>query len=122
MKLLEAIKERMVRLAELTADELAKVRTDILKCADQHDGDTADNIKILSELAGYADAVKERSAQLKAEQDQAVEEARLARELVCARQQLNAAAAQVRRLGGCCGVAPAAAPACAAVCWRCASG
>ena len=82
MKLLEAIKERMVRLAELTADELAKVRTDILKCADQHDGDTADNIKILSELAGYADAVKERSAQLKAEQDQAVEEARLARERI----------------------------------------
>ena len=82
MKLLEAIKERMARLAELTADELAKVRADILKCAEQHDGDTADNIKILGELAGYADQVKDRASQLKAEKDQAVEEARLARERI----------------------------------------
>ena len=86
MKLLEAIKAAIARLAELTADELTQVKTDILACAEEFDGDTSENIKVLSELAGYADQVKERSVAIEAEHAQEVEAAKAARERIA---QLN---------------------------------
>lgn len=82
MDLIEKIKEAVARLAELTSDELNQLKTDIVKCGAQHDADTSDNTKVLSELAGYADAVKERTTAIEAEKVKEAEAARAARERI----------------------------------------
>jgi hypothetical protein len=86
MKLLEKIKAAIARLGELTADELAELRTDIVSCAAENDGDSDENLAVLAELSGYADQVIERSTTLDAQTAEAAEAARVHREKIA---QLN---------------------------------
>lgn len=78
MKLLELIKAAIARLAELSADELTELKGNIIKCAEEFDGDTP----VLVELGGYADQVVERAATLKSEEEQSAQEAQAARDRI----------------------------------------
>lgn len=77
MELLEQIREKLARLAQLTKEELEELRTQIVDCFDQFDGepDSADVVAIQNELVEAGDNVMARQGEIVAE-EQANAEAR----------------------------------------------
>jgi hypothetical protein len=67
--MLQKIRELYARLAELTAEEVAQLRADIIKCRKEYDDTSkAENVDILGELADMGEAAKGRLAAIKAEE------------------------------------------------------
>ena len=84
MTLLEQIREALGRIAQLTAEELATVRSQITECFDQYDAEeaTPENVAVLNELADAGEAVMSRSAEMEAAAKQAEADKVAARERI----------------------------------------
>jgi hypothetical protein len=67
--MLQKIRELFARLGELTADEVAQLRADIIKCRKEYDDTSkSENVDVLGELADMGEATKGRLDAIKAEE------------------------------------------------------
>ena len=82
MNLFEKIKAAMARLAELTRDELAQLRADIPKCADEFKDTSDESTAALSQLGEFAGQVLERAQALDAKDAESAAAVQAAREKI----------------------------------------
>ena len=67
--MLQKIREMFARLSELTAEEVAQLRADIIKCRKEYDDTSkSENVDVLGELADMGEATKGRLDAIKAEE------------------------------------------------------
>lgn len=78
--MLQKIRELFARLSELTTDEVAQLRADIIKCRKEYDDTSkSENVDVLGELADMGEATKGRLDAIKAEETAREEQANAAK-------------------------------------------